>query len=300
VTLADGIFVSAPAKVNLCLHVAERRADGYHDLESLVAFVVHGDEITLEHARELSLSAVGPFGAMLPPDNDNLALKAARLLADKVGRPPAVRITLRKNLPVASGLGGGSADAAAVLRGLASLWKLEIDRETLIGTAALLGADVPVCLDCAVAWIEGRGERITSLSPLPEMPLLLVNPAVPVSTAEVFSALGARSGLKFVCPRAPFCDLQALVAFLSSTTNDLEAPARKIAPAICDALEELRDMPEILIARMSGSGATCFGIFETNESARSAAALLKERHQEWWIVNTTIVPERIGVPRALQ
>jgi 4-diphosphocytidyl-2-C-methyl-D-erythritol kinase len=300
VTSASRVFVSAPAKVNLCLHVAERRPDGYHDLESLVAFAVHGDEIVLEHAGALSLSAVGPFGAMLPPDNDNLALKAARLLADKVDRPPAVRITLRKNLPVASGLGGGSADAAAVLRGLASLWKLEIDRETLIGIAALLGADVPVCLDCVAAWIDGRGEKITSLSPLPEMPLLLVNPAVPVSTAEVFSALGARSGLKFVRPRAPFRDPRALVAFLHSTTNDLEAPARKIAPSIGDTLEELRDMPEILIARMSGSGATCFGIFGSDEFARSATALLKERHQEWWIVNTTIVPERIGVPMALQ
>ena len=299
-TSADGLFVSAPAKVNLCLHVAERRADGYHNLESLVAFAVHGDEITLEHARELSLSAVGPFGAMLPPDNDNLVLKAARLLADKVDRPPSVRITLRKNLPVASGLGGGSADAAAVLRGLASLWRLEIDRETLMGIAALLGADVPVCLDCIAAWTEGRGERITSLSPLPEMPLILVNPAVPVSTAEVFSALDARSGLRFVRPRAPFCDPHALVAFLHSTTNDLEAPARKIAPLIGDALEDIRDMPEILIARMSGSGATCFGIFETDESARSATALLRERHQEWWIVNTAIVPERIGAPTALQ
>jgi 4-diphosphocytidyl-2-C-methyl-D-erythritol kinase len=132
------------------------------------------------------------------------------------------------------------------------------------------------------------------------MPLILVNPAVPVSTAEVFSALGARNGLRFVRPRAPFRDPHALVAFLHSTTNDLESPARKIAPSIGDALEELRDMPEILIARMSGSGATCFGIFETDESARSATALLKERHQEWWIVNTTIVPERIGVPTALQ
>lgn len=297
---ADVVSVSAPAKVNLCLHVAERRADGYHDLESLVAFAVHGDEITLEPARELSLLAAGPFGAMLPPDNDNLVLKAARLLADKLDRPPSVRITLRKNLPVASGLGGGSADAAAVLRGLASLWKLEIDHETLIGIAALLGADVPVCLDCAAAWIEGRGEKVTGLSALPRLPLILVNPAVPVSTAEVFSALGARSGLKFVCPRAPFRDLHALVTFLRSTTNDLEAPACKIAPSIGDALEELREMPEILIARMSGSGATCVGIFENDESARSATALLKERHREWWIVKTAIVPERIGEPTALQ
>jgi 4-diphosphocytidyl-2-C-methyl-D-erythritol kinase len=132
------------------------------------------------------------------------------------------------------------------------------------------------------------------------MPLMLVNPAVPVSTAEVFSSLDARSGLRCVCPRAPFRDPSALVAFLRSTTNDLEAPARKIAPSIGEALEEIREMPKTLIARMSGSGATCFGIFETHESARSATALLKERHQEWWIVKTAIVPEKIGAPTALQ
>ena len=299
-TSAERFFVSAPAKVNLCLHVAQRREDGYHDLESLVAFAVDGDEITLRHADELCLSNAGPFAPMLPSDNDNLVLKAARLLAEKVDRPPSAHITLKKNLPVASGLGGGSADAAAVLRGLVSLWRLEIDRELLLEIAASLGADVPVCLDSVAAWIEGRGERVTGIPPLPEMPLLLVNPAVPVSTAQVFSALGRRSGQGLVNRAPKFSDAHALVAFLRSTANDLEAPAREIAPSIGEVLEEIATMPEILMSRMSGSGATCFGIFETHGGALSAMALLRKRRPQWWTIKTAIVPDRIGVPEPLQ
>jgi len=289
-------FVAAPAKLNLFLHIGEKRGDGFHDLESLVAFTRCGDEISVAADDGLSLSVNGRFGSQLAGGEENLALRAARRLAERTGFTDGARILLRKNLPIASGMGGGSADAAAVLRGLMRLWSLDLDRETLREIAGSLGADVPVCIDSETAWMEGRGERVRPLPRLPKAGVLLVNPAVAIPTAQVFAALGARRGLGMQCPEMSFADLDALVRFLRGTTNDLEAPAREIAPAIGALLREMNYLPGVLLARMSGSGATCFGLFDCEESARTAGMLLRALQPNWWITETVFAGEHDGIP----
>lgn len=283
------LVVTAPAKVNLFLHIGQKRSDGYHDLQSLVAFAGVGDEISLESDDGFSLSPGGPFGAQLSGLEENLALKAAKLFAEKTGTTRGVRIDLRKNLPIASGLGGGSADAAAVLRGLARLWQLNPDQSALLETAELIGADVPVCVASRTSWMEGRGELVHPLPPLPIAGLLLVNPGVHIPTAHAFAALGARHGTGMLAPNAPFPDVYALVHFLRDTKNDLEAPAKMIAPAVADVLQELNGLPGALFACMSGSGATCFALFADQQEARAAATPLQEAHPDWWICKTTFV-----------
>ena len=284
--MSGGLVVAAPAKINLFLHVGQKRGDGCHELESLVAFAACGDEVRLDADEGISLSVDGPFAAQLASGHDNLVLGAAKRLAERSGAQCGVRIGLRKILPVAAGLGGGSADAAAVLRGLVHLWNIEPSRDALPEIAASLGADVPVCLGCRTAWMEGRGERVHPLPQLPKAGVLLVNPGVPISTAQVFASLQTRRGLGMRCPEAPFADIDALVGFLRDTTNDLESPALRIAPAIGEVLREIANLPDSLLARMSGSGATCFGLFASAPSARTAALLLRSRHPEWWIAET--------------
>jgi len=280
------LIVAAPAKINLFLHVGRKRADGYHDLESFVAFAAFGDEISLVRDGGFSLSLGGPFGAQLSDCKQNLALKAAKLLAERTDTKQGVRVHLRKNLPVASGLGGGSADAAAVLRGLMHLWQLDPERIDLAETAELLGADVPVCVASKTSWMEGKGECVRTLPPLPEAGVLLVNPGVQISTSQVFGSLGPRRGTAMQPPRAPFPDVYALVRFLRETINDLEPPAQEIAPVIADVLQEMNELPDVLFARMSGSGASCFALFADEEKARTAAPLLRNRHTEWWVCET--------------
>jgi 4-diphosphocytidyl-2-C-methyl-D-erythritol kinase len=294
------IFVAAPAKLNLFLHVGGKRADGFHDLESLAAFTRCGDDICLAPDDGVSLSLTGPFAAQLPAGEANLALRAARRLAESTGVTSGARIVLRKNLPVASGIGGGSADAAAVLRGLLLLWKLDLDREALRAMVAPLGADLPVCIDSVTAWMEGRGECVCALPPLPPAGVLLVNPGVAVPTGPVFAALRGRRGLGMLSPETPFADVHALVRFLRDTTNDLEPPAREIAPVIDQVLRDMNDFSGVLLARMSGSGATCFGLFDSEESARDAGSLLCATHPDWWIAETVFAGEREGVPKRLQ
>jgi 4-diphosphocytidyl-2-C-methyl-D-erythritol kinase len=189
----DRLTVFAPAKINLCLHVGDKRADGFHELESLVAFVDAGDVLQFERADDLSLTIEGPFADGLSIGDDNLVLKAAQLLSARTKSNPGARIALQKNLPVASGIGGGSADAAATLRGLVDLWGLNLSASELHLIAAELGSDVPVCIESAPAWMEGRGERVTPISGLPDCWLLLINPGISVSTAEVFRKLGRSS-----------------------------------------------------------------------------------------------------------
>lgn len=287
--MSGELRVAAPAKLNLFLHVGDRRADGFHDLESLVAFTSCGDAIRLQPDSGISLSIDGPFGAKLPRGEDNLALRAARMLAENNAEKTGARILLQKNLPVASGLGGGSADAAAVLRGLVRLWNLDITREALRGIGSALGADVPVCIASVPAWMEGRGERVRALPSLPRVGVLLVNPGVPVATIQVFAALGPRRGPRMLSPETPFDDCQALVRYLSETANDLEAPALTIAPAIGEVLLAINSLPDVRLARMSGSGATCFGLFPDEGAARTAGVLLRARHPGWWIAETTFV-----------
>lgn len=295
-SVGERIVVAAPAKINLFLHVGDRRADGYHDLESLVAFAAIGDAIAVESADGFSLSVDGPFAARLGAADDNLALRAAQLLGAQWARSRGAQIRLTKKLPVASGIGGGSADAAAVLRALVRLWKLDLPDGALQELAASLGADVPVCIESAPAWMEGKGERITPLPFLPRLYLLLVNPGIAVPTGPVFAALRDRRGLGFVRPKSAFADTSALLQFLRQTTNDLEQPARAIAPEVGYVLDALIDQQGILLARMSGSGATCFGIFEGEDERTKAGARIAALHREWWIRGTMLAPESFAEP----
>jgi 4-diphosphocytidyl-2-C-methyl-D-erythritol kinase len=268
----------ARAKINLALHVTGRRPDGYHLLDSLVAFVDVGDQITAEPATSLSLYLTGPKSAGLS-DTDNLVLRAARALHPNLG----ARITLDKHLPVASGIGGGSADAAATLHALSDLWSLPLpSADVLLG----LGADVPVCLSGQSARMQGIGEQITPVT-LPQVSVVLANPGVAVPTPQVFAALQSRSnpGLDPL-PNLP--DGAALATYLQTQRNDLELAACTIAPVIATTLAALHAMPDCLIARMSGSGATCFGLFSDPTAATAAAARLQASHPEWWIAATTL------------
>ncbi|WCR04243.1 4-(cytidine 5'-diphospho)-2-C-methyl-D-erythritol kinase [Paracoccus saliphilus] len=261
----------APAKLNLALHVTGRRADGYHLLDSLVCFASIGDEVHLSPG-PLSLSIDGPFSEGLASDDDNLCLRAAGLAGAEV----AIRLT--KNLPVASGIGGGSADAAAVLRGL-----LRMGHE-LPADLQRLGADVPVCLASTPARMQGIGEQVTPLPTLPPLYLVLVNPTVALSTPQVFAAMEQHENPAL--PKIPdFATAKALIQWLRGTRNDLEAPARRLAPVIGEVLAAL-NATGAGFARMSGSGATCFGIFDTARQAAEAAGILG-RHG-WWVVATEL------------
>ena len=281
---------SAPAKINLFLHVGDKRADSFHPLQSLAVFAGLGDSLTAEAAEGWSLSVDGPFASQLSGEGDNLVLKAARALAAKAGREAAAKLTLTKNLPVASGIGGGSADAAAALRALSSLWKLDLDEPALCEIAAELGSDVPVCVGSRPSWMEGRGEILSPALSLPHLPLLLVNPGVAVATKDVFAALQSRSGVERKLPPGRFRDLADLLRFLDSSKNDLEEPARRLQPVIGEVLSALAALPGALFTRMSGSGATCFALFPDDDSCRRAATLLADGKKNWWIAPTS-VPE---------
>jgi 4-diphosphocytidyl-2-C-methyl-D-erythritol kinase len=284
-TVPKPVLVSAPAKINLFLHVGPKRADGFHALESLVVFARVGDELAFERADELSLTIDGPFAGALSSGFDNLVLKTASALADYAEVRKGAHMTLTKNLPVASGIGGGSADAAATLRGLTRLWNLSIAQEQLRKIGETLGSDVPVCIDSKPAWMEGRGETVTVLSGVPEVPMVLVNPGVAVPTGKVFAALKKRRGVGLPHPPA-MKSASELIAYLKTTANDLEAPARAIAPVIGEVLDALSPQPGLLLARMSGSGATCFAIFDSAAAAQRAATTISAKHGSWWLAAT--------------
>lgn len=279
------VVEAASAKVNLFLHVGDRRADGFHPLQSLAVFTGAGDEVRAESAPQLSLTIGGPFAAGLSGEGDNLVLRAARKLAAAAGTEAGARIFLSKNLPVASGIGGGSADAAAALRALKELWQLESDDAVLLEMAAALGSDVPVCVRTAAAYMEGRGEILTTLT-VPRMAILLVNPGVAVPTKDVFGALQTRSGAGMALPQGGFADADALLRFLRETRNDLEAPARRVQPVIGEVLAALSVQPDMLLARMSGSGATCFALFAEDGPCARAADRLKAERPGWWVMPT--------------
>ena len=278
----------APAKINLFLHVGEKRADGFHAVQSLVAFAAIGDDLEFAPADELSLEIKGPYAGSLQSDADNLALKAARALAQEVGVKSAAKIALTKNLPVASGIGGGSADAAATLRGLQRLWQIELPGQTRAKIAEALGSDVPVCVASQPSWMEGRGEHVTSAGVLPPLAIVLANPGLAVSTAAIFAALAARRGVGDVKPAA-WSSVGELISYLKGTTNDLESPARKVAPVVVEVLEALASCVGVLLTRMSGSGATCFSLFESDAGARAAARQISERHPSWWVVPSRLL-----------
>ena len=283
----DAVKVFAPAKINLFLHVGERRSDGYHDLESLVVFADVGDELLIEPAKSFSLALDGPFGGKLANEQDNLIAKAARALGAKAGRSPDVRITLTKNLPVASGIGGGSADAAATLRGLVQFWDIKMPHDELHTIAESLGSDVPACLLSETLWMTGRGEGIEPVPGLPPAPLVLVNPGVAVSTARIFANLKNRVGVGQATKPKTDLSVLALADYFKSNRNDLEKPAREIAPAIDEALQAISHSGA-LRTRMSGSGATCFGLFADDKSAEAAAAKIAGDHPDWWVKKARI------------
>ena len=291
------VKIFAPAKVNLFLHVGEKQPSGYHDLMSLVAFARTGDALSIAPADALSLTLAGPFGAVLAVDSDNLVLKAARALANAKGVREGAAITLTKNLPVASGIGGGSADAAACLRGLCKVWGIAVSQEELCAIGLSIGADVPVCVGCAPCWMEGRGERVTPLTRFPEIAAVLVNPGAAVPTGPVFGALRSRRGTGGQKPEG-FADFGALLSFLSGTCNDLETPARALAPAVGDVLDVLSRADGVRLARMSGSGATCFALFDEEGTAARAAVALKAAHPAWWVAQTQLASCVLGAPCA--
>lgn len=286
---------AAPAKINLSLKVLGRRSDRYHELQSLVVFADCGDLLTAEPADDLTLGIVGPFAAALAGEGDNLVLQAANFLCDHLGMKRGARLTLEKNLPVASGIGGGSADAAAALRLLPKLWNAHVEVSALASLALCLGADVPVCLDAAPALMWGKGELIARIEALPPFWLVLANPGVALSTAEVFKALDAPDMIEMQPgPQLPAMKgLDDLLAWLAAHGNDLEAPAMKLAPAVAETIAALKAPRACRLARMSGSGATCFGIFADEAAARAAASEISAAHSDWWVVASSVLsPDR--------
>jgi 4-diphosphocytidyl-2-C-methyl-D-erythritol kinase len=293
VSAAASKVESARAKINLALHVLDRRADGYHVLDSLVVFAQVADRLTIFGVDEgfIDLAVDGPFAedllATTAPD-DNLVLAVARGLAEVYPDRSAggVRLHLSKQLPVAAGLGGGSADAAAALRLLNRLWRLDLSHHQLAHLGLSLGADVPVCLLSRPARVQDIGETITPVSGIPAMTVVLVNPGVAVSTRRVFRRLERTEGLPLPPIPEPAGSLMEFVFWLRKTRNDLFAPASKEAPAIEKAVRALAADPDCLFARMSGSGATVFGIFMSNEAADRAAARLHAAEPHWWVAVT--------------
>ena len=263
----------APAKVNLALHVLGRRADGYHELDSVVAFADICDMLQFEPSRSTSLVVTGPYGVGLSAGADNLVLRALHELRKHV-RLPEMRITLEKVLPVASGLGGGSADAAAALRGGLRAAGAELPDETLRQIALRIGADVPVCLTSKASRMQGVGEQISGFA-IPYEAIVLVNPGVPCSTAEIFTVLGLRAG------QTHKIGLDPLDA--SAWRNDLAEPAMSVQPAIKKVLGVLRAMPAFSVVNMSGSGATCFGLLSDAAHAAAAMEEISAAHPAWWV-----------------
>lgn len=280
----------AAAKVNLDLRVISRRADGYHELDSLVVFSSVGDRLAFEHADALELHLTGPYAGALENEapQANLVLRAAELLRELGGDPNlGARITLTKNLPVASGLGGGSADAAATLSGLAALWGMDVGDAELARLGLKLGADVPVCLLGRPCYLGGIGEEISELTRFPRAWLVLINPRKALSTPEVFKAFDGRFSSKRDGVNEDslvgFASLEDLLKVMTGSWNDLEPPAIALVPEIADCLAELRAERGCRLARMSGSGASCFGLFASHEEASSAARSIGTRRSEWWV-----------------
>ena len=277
----------APAKVNLTLRVIGRRADGYHEIESLVAFADVGDALTFSPGGALALRVAGPTAAAAGQIADNLVLKAARALAERVERLKLGGFALSKRLPVAAGLGGGSADAAAALRLLARANGLAPDDPRLMQAARATGADVPVCLDPRPRFMRGIGDVLSDPLDLPRLFAVLLNPGVAVATKDVFTALALPTAVR-TAPAAICTGTAALLDEIVRGRNDLEGAAIELEPAIADALAVLRKLPGFRLARMSGSGATCFGLFDSMGAARGAARRLRIGYPDWWVRATAL------------
>ncbi|SEK57113.1 4-diphosphocytidyl-2-C-methyl-D-erythritol kinase [Roseivivax marinus] len=266
----------APAKINLTLHVTGRRADGYHELDSLVVFADCGDTLEARVADTLSLSVLGPMAAGVPEGPENLVLRAARLMDAEAG----AHLTLVKDLPSMAGVGGGSSDAAATLRLLSRLWGREVPVDVVS-----LGADTPMCLSPRAQRVQGIGEHCAPFDGLPELPAVLVNPRVPVATPAVFSRLETKENPPMPDTLPTLATPRDAAHWLATQRNDLEAPALAVAPVVSEVLEALSDAD---LARMSGSGATCFGLYPDAEAAAGAAARISAARPDWWVRATTL------------
>lgn len=274
------IVERAPAKLNLALHVRGRRADGYHELETLFAFVADGDILTVAPAEREAFAIVGPFGAGLAPDADNLVLRARDAFTRSVAPLPPMTITLDKRLPVASGIGGGSADAAAMLRAAARVAGVAADDPRLMTIAADLGSDVPACLLGQTALGSGRGEALRTVEGFRGRPVLLVNPNVAVSTGPVFAQWDG-------IDRGPLPTGDAWRIAIDGR-NDLAVPAKLIAPIIGEVIDALDRLDGQVLARMSGSGATCFAIFDDPAARDAGAAAIRAAYPDWWCLETVL------------
>ena len=289
------VSVFAPAKVNLALHVTGQREDGYHLIDSLVTFATVGDRIDVTTGNILSLTVEGPEADGVPADMDNLALKAAALMS----RGGGAALTLTKGLPPASGIGGGSADAAAAFRAMLmledageapadTLWAMpDVIYETHARALLALGADVPMCLMSRPVQARGIGERLSPVS-LPDVPAVLVNPRVQVSTPQVFAALSRRENAPLPERLPEFKGVDSLVGFLGETRNDLEAAATRLVPVIGQVGDALLEQGDCRLVRMSGSGATCFGLFSDAGAANVAAAGIAAQYPGWWVASCTL------------
>ncbi|MCY6381711.1 4-(cytidine 5'-diphospho)-2-C-methyl-D-erythritol kinase [Hoeflea prorocentri] len=279
------ITETAWAKINLALHITGQRDDGYHLIDSLVAFADMGDRLTFTPGARDVLTLAGPFSGSLNADDDNLVARARALVRDFTvshGRDaPPVAIHLEKNLPVASGIGGGSADAAATLRGLARFWSIDIGEPDLSAMALSLGADVPMCLVSKPLLARGIGDQLDLLDSLATLPMLLVNPLEAVSTPAAFDALESKNNAALQLSE-PLEDIETVAAALKKTRNDLEAPARRFVPAVDEICAALCTS-DALFWRMSGSGATCYGIFRDPVAARLAGDRLRDQYPHWWV-----------------
>lgn len=282
----DSAVELAPAKVNLALHVTGRRDDGYHLIDSLVVFTRFGDRVDAALSGEDHFEVTGRYADGVPRGGENLILKARDALRSHCGaaNTPPVKIGLEKNLPVASGIGGGSSDAAATLRSLTRLWRLELGEADLARIGGPLGADVPMCLAARPLVARGTGDELSILPDFPSLGLVLVNPGLAVETAKVFAAL-KNADNEALPPLPGNIEFHSLRNWLDATRNDLEPPARAIEPTVGAALAALRKA-DAGFARMSGSGATCFGLYETGNVAKRAAATIRKRYPNWFVAAT--------------
>ncbi len=290
---AAALIESAFAKVNLTLRILGRRADGYHNLESLVCFASLADRVELRLGAPLELRISGPMAVAAGALEENLVLRAARALELRVKGLTLGRFVLVKRLPVGAGLGGGSSDAAAALRLLARVNRLKLHDERVLDAARATGSDVPVCLEPRARWMCGTGDILSAPVTMPRVFGVLANPAVPLATRDVFNALsapqdGGRAG--GALPAVPGARKE-FISFVAAHRNDLEAPAIRLAPIIDDVLILLREQPGCALARMSGSGSTCFGIFATRSAAVFAARAVADMHPNWWVRTTELGAE---------
>ncbi len=286
---AGSVYETARAKVNLTLHIKGKRSDGYHELESLVVFADVCDELVFSPASEDSLSLEGPFAGLV--DGENLVLKAKRAVASWLGVTINGDFRLKKNIPVAAGLGGGSSDAAAAIRALLKVYGGMENAKTFVKPSAVIGADVPVCLQNVAAWMCGLGERVTPVSGLTPLPAILVNPRIKLSTASVFRTLNAKPLQTEAGPPPSFHGWktpQEAAVWLNEGRNDLEAPAIALEPAVDKVLGTLRGLNGCLLSRLSGSGPTCFGIFTSQDAAREAAQEIERSYPKWWVQATIL------------